>query len=162
MKKILFFLTFFLFLIFSGFSQKPINNQQELKLAFLPFSLEYDYFYVDVWASWCGPCIANLKFLNRLSSNPKFSSVKFVTLNIDKDIQKGIDFREKYIYDNNILNLRLGEEINPIFIEENKIKLIPRYIIFDRNRIILKDYCSGPSNPRLIEEINALTKLKKD
>ncbi|KAE8321332.1 thioredoxin-like protein [Aspergillus sergii] len=39
---------------------------------------------IDFWAEWCGPCRAISPFFEKLASDPQFSSIKFVKVNVDE------------------------------------------------------------------------------
>lgn len=43
---------------------------------------------VDLWASWCAPCIKNLPKFDSLSKQFKGKNVQFITLSIEKDTLK--------------------------------------------------------------------------
>lgn len=47
------------------------------------------FIYIDVWASWCGPCIAEIPYWNELVQKyKKDSRVVFLTISIDDDKSK--------------------------------------------------------------------------
>ena len=44
--------------------------------------------YLDLWASWCGPCLKEIPYLNRLSERFKDKKVAFVSISIDTNPEK--------------------------------------------------------------------------
>jgi thiol-disulfide isomerase/thioredoxin len=42
------------------------------------------YLVIDFWASWCGPCIANVPSLNELIRNYRGDSIGFVSISLDR------------------------------------------------------------------------------
>lgn len=46
------------------------------------------YVVVDFWGSWCGPCFENIPYLKKLAADMKGKAVEFVSIAIDKDINK--------------------------------------------------------------------------
>ena len=46
------------------------------------------YIYIDMWATWCGPCQKELPFLKKLEEKFKGRNIVFVGLSIDQDKAK--------------------------------------------------------------------------
>ena len=42
-------------------------------------SLKGKYVYIDVWATWCGPCIAQIPFLKELEKEYHGKNIEFVS-----------------------------------------------------------------------------------
>ena len=45
--------------------------------------LKGKYVYVDVWATWCGPCIAEIPSLKKLEKQYHGKNIQFVSLSVD-------------------------------------------------------------------------------
>ena len=59
---------------------------------------EIDFYILNFWASWCAPCIKEMKSFNELKKkNPK---IKVITLSQDADIEEAVDFFRKNNYNN--------------------------------------------------------------
>lgn len=43
------------------------------------------YVYIDIWATWCAPCIAELPQLEALQEQYKRSNIVFISISIDED-----------------------------------------------------------------------------
>lgn len=41
--------------------------------------------YIDLWATWCGPCIEEFPYLNELKEKYKNQNIAFITLSIDEN-----------------------------------------------------------------------------
>ena len=63
------------------------------------------FIYVDIWASWCGPCIANLKFLNRIPDSTFTKNVAILALNIDDNEENWKSNSKLFISNNKIINI---------------------------------------------------------
>ena len=45
------------------------------------------YVYIDVWATWCGPCCKEIPYLKELEKKMRKKKIVFVSLSCDKDLQ---------------------------------------------------------------------------
>ncbi len=52
-----------------------------------------NYFIINFWASWCAPCIKEMKSLNTLQE--KAPSLRVITISQDKNLNKAKDFFKK-------------------------------------------------------------------
>tara|TARA_R110001606_G_scaffold399236_1_gene582623 strand:- start:19578 stop:21008 length:1431 start_codon:yes stop_codon:yes gene_type:complete len=48
-------------------------------------SLKGQWVYVDIWATWCGPCIFEIPYLKKMKQNLKDYNVAFVGISVDKE-----------------------------------------------------------------------------
>ena len=54
--------------------------------------------FLNFWATWCPPCIAEMPGINDLYEEMKNENVEFVMLSFDREFEKAINFREKKGY----------------------------------------------------------------
>ncbi len=112
-------------------------------------------YYVDFWASWCQPCLAEIPESKILKSNPDFKNIGFVYISMDDNLTKWKKRAESLLLIDN--SYCMGSEIaNNIF----KITEIPRYMIFDNLGNILDDNAPRPSDPKVKELFSTLLKEK--
>ncbi|MND39948.1 Thiol:disulfide interchange protein TlpA [compost metagenome] len=48
-------------------------------------SFEGKYIYIDLWASWCKPCVAEIPALHQLETDYKDKNIVFVSISLDAD-----------------------------------------------------------------------------
>lgn len=61
--------------------------------------------FMNVWATWCAPCIEEMPTIQNLYKEVDKESVRFIMLSMDQDFEKAIAFRDKYGYDFEIYRL---------------------------------------------------------
>ena len=111
--------------------------------------------YVDVWATWCGPCIREIPSLKQLEADYHDKDIEFVSMSIDPqaDKEKWLNMvKEK---DLKGIQIFADNDWKSEFVQEYGIKGIPRFILIDKNGNILNADAPRPSDPAirtLIEE----------
>ncbi|MDZ7608876.1 MAG: TlpA disulfide reductase family protein [Cyclobacteriaceae bacterium] len=51
--------------------------------------------FMNIWATWCPPCIAEMPDIHDLYQEMKNEDIVFVMLSVDDDLQKAIRFVDK-------------------------------------------------------------------
>ena len=59
---------------------------------------QIEYYILNFWASWCAPCIKEMKSLNELKNN--LSEVKILSVSQDADLNDAKNFFNRNSYDN--------------------------------------------------------------
>lgn len=122
---------------------------------------EGKYIYIDVWATWCGPCRAEIPHLQKLEEHFKgVKTMAFVSISVDKqrDHSKWKDFVAK----NNLGGEQLfaDNDWNSEFVQEYKISGIPRFIIVGPDGKIVDANASRPSSPNTLSVLEELVGKK--
>ncbi|HLV14749.1 MAG TPA: TlpA disulfide reductase family protein [Xanthomarina sp.] len=126
--------------------------------------LKGKYTYIDVWATWCGPCKAEIPSLKALEKEYHGKNINFVSLSIDDDRSHGGSWdkaRESWkamIADKELSGIQLfaPEGWKTPFIRDYKINGIPRFILIDPNGNIVTPDAPRPSSEKLKELFNTL------
>lgn len=118
--------------------------------------LKGDYIYIDVWATWCGPCKAEIPFLKKVEQQYHGRNIEFVSISIDdkKDHGKW----KKMVADKELAGTQLFADNNweSKFIQDYMIKGIPRFILIDPSGAIVDSNAPRPSNGQLIKLFDEL------
>jgi len=110
-----------------------------------------DIFYiVNIWASWCVPCIAEHPLLMELS---KDQSIKLIGLNYRDNLDNALIFINKF-----------GNPYSQILIDSNGALGVefgaygvPETFLINKNKIIIKRFI-GPINEKILKEIKLIIK----
>lgn len=100
----------------------------------------------DLWASWCIPCINEFPFLEKTKVKFLNKNVVFIGIGLDKDNKekdwKNILLKSKISAKN---QFRVIESSNKLISTLYKIETIPRYLVFDKEGMLVNDHFSKPS-----------------
>lgn len=119
--------------------------------------LKGKYTYIDVWATWCGPCKAEIPALKELEKEYNGKNIQFVSLSIDDDKAHGGSWEKaRKNWKTMVSNKELGgiqliapEGWKSEFVRAYKISGIPRFILIDPNGNIVSPDAPRPSSSKL-------------
>lgn len=109
------------------------------------------FVYVDVWATWCGPCKAEIPHLKKVEKQYHHKNIVFVSISVDKENQK--EAWKTMIKDKNMGGVQLfaDKDWKSDFVQGYGINGIPRFILIDPKGNIVSSDAPRPSDPKLIE-----------
>jgi len=114
------------------------------------------YVYIDVWATWCGPCRAEIPSLKEVEEKYHGKNIEFVSISIDaaKDHEKWKGFvTEKQLGG---VQLFADKDWSSDFIKAYGVTGIPRFILIDPSGKIVKADAPRPSSPDLQKTLDSL------
>jgi len=119
--------------------------------------LKGKYVYIDVWATWCKPCLAEIPALKELEKELG-DNIHFVSISIDKEEKH--DAWKQMVIDKELKGVQLYADNNweSQFVQDYGINGIPRFIIIDPKGNVVKPDASRPSNPKTKELLLELIK----
>jgi len=114
-------------------------------------SLKGKYVYIDVWATWCGPCRQEIPSLQKVEAQYEGKNIAFVSISIDA--QKDHEKWKKMVEDKQLGGMQLfaDKDWNSAFVKSYAIDSIPRFIIIGPDGNIINADAPRPSDPKLID-----------
>jgi len=116
------------------------------------------YVYIDVWATWCGPCRQEIPFLQKVEEKYHGKNIEFVSLSIDtkKDYEKW----KKMVGDKKLGGVQIiaDNDWKSAFTQAYGVNSIPRFILIDPQGKVVEADAKRPSDPALQEQLDKLLK----
>lgn len=114
------------------------------------------YVYIDVWATWCVPCIYEIPFLKKVEKEFEGKNITFLSISADNLKDEG-KWR-KMIKEKDLHGVQLlaDKAIESQFLVDYYIYGIPRFILLDPEGNVVNYDAPRPSMPELTELLNTL------
>jgi thiol-disulfide isomerase/thioredoxin len=118
--------------------------------------LKGKFVYVDVWATWCGPCKYEIPSLKKVEKKYHDKNIAFVSMSIDR--KKDYDKWRKMVEEEELSGIQLfaPNDWNSDFVDDYGIMGIPRFILIDPEGNIVNANAPRPSSVKLIDLFNEL------
>ena len=112
--------------------------------------------YIDVWATWCGPCIREIPALKEVEKEFSSKNVAFVSTAIDRKSE--YETWRSMIEEKELGGIQLfaDNDWKSQFLADYGILGIPRFIILDTEGNIISADAPRPSDPKLTEMLEEL------
>ncbi|WP_432410736.1 TlpA family protein disulfide reductase [Rasiella sp. SM2506] len=126
--------------------------------------LKGKYVYVDVWATWCAPCKAEIPFLKELEAEMQDKDIAFVSMSIDDDRSHKGSWEQAHtdwkamVADKQLSGIQImaPKGWQSQFIQDYLISGIPRFILIDPSGNVVDPNAPRPSDPELKTMLAAL------
>ena len=108
------------------------------------------YVYVDIWATWCGPCVYEIPFLLELENKYHDKNIVFLSVSVDeeKDRQKWVDMVNKKNMDGiQLFASGWGSQISNDYLLS--VTGIPRFLLFDPDGNVIDLDADKPSSEKI-------------
>jgi thiol-disulfide isomerase/thioredoxin len=117
--------------------------------------LKGKYVYIDLWATWCGPCLREIPYFDTLQTLFECQNIAFVSIcqNDTKEWWKATVAKKE------LKGVQLFAEYDGSqFYEDYQVTGIPRYNLIDPLGKIVDSDAKRPSDKRLVAELESLVK----
>jgi thiol-disulfide isomerase/thioredoxin len=109
--------------------------------------------YIDIWATWCGPCLREIPYLEKLQEKyGDRDDIIFMSISIDEDKNAWTTMLKQ----KNMKGLQLyaDTQMHSKMVNDFLINGIPRFIIIDKAGKIWNATAPRPSSEEVIQEID--------
>lgn len=124
----------------------PDTSGKEISLS----DFKGKFVYVDVWATWCGPCLAEIPYLLKLEKDYHDKNIMFIGVSIDVE-----EKRQEWlnmIEEKNMLGIQLfADGWKTEITKDYAIFGIPRFMLFDTDGNVINADAPRPSSPEIRE-----------
>ena len=107
------------------------------------------YVLIDLWATWCKPCIEEMPYLKEIENTLNDENIEFIAISIDKDKVKW----QQYLSKNKMNGIQLiadkAEESSVM--KDYKLLNLPNYILIDDRGKIITVSAPKPSSGELLK-----------
>ncbi|WP_343642373.1 TlpA disulfide reductase family protein [Chryseobacterium sp.] len=109
--------------------------------------------YIDIWATWCGPCKREFSHLKALEKSFEDKDIVFVSISVDpdKDIEKWKNFVKKNQLGG--IQLHADKGFNSKITKEYQINAIPHFILIGKDGKIINSNAEPPSEEKKIKQV---------
>lgn len=121
------------------------------------------YLFVDIWATWCRPCLQQLPAMKELEEKYHGQNIEFVSISVDKDADK--EKWAKMVQDKGMSGIQLFAGKQTTFNSDYKISTIPKFLIIGKEGEIINenpprpmDYRTNQVNQELVTMLDNLLK----
>jgi thiol-disulfide isomerase/thioredoxin len=110
--------------------------------------------YVDVWATWCGPCKYEIPYLDTLETDYHGKNIVFISYSIDEDHAAWL----KFVPENKLQGVQIiGEKAwESALCKKYKIMGVPTFMLFDTEGKIVTVKMTRPSDKKTREKFDSL------
>jgi len=131
------------------FTAQDINGK-EFKLSDFKGKLVY----IDIWATWCGPCKDEIPHLKKIEKKYQGKDITFIKLSFDSNKKAW----EEFVNEHNAkgFSLHMKNDFQSELAKLYKIGSIPRFILVDKEGEIISTDAPRPSETAIENMINAL------
>jgi thiol-disulfide isomerase/thioredoxin len=117
-------------------------------------SFKGKFVYIDLWATWCKPCIAQIPYLKKLEEKYARKKIKFVSISTDNAQTAGswknaLSKWKNMVKNKSLTGVQLYAGKDNKFMIDYQVTGIPRFILIDPKGNIVSANAPRPSDPNL-------------
>lgn len=107
--------------------------------------------FLDFWATWCGPCVYESPFFEKLAKEFEGKDILFIPISTDNNRKDWLSFISAHKKE-----LPQYNSVDEKIYSEWAIHSIPRFILIDKDFNIIDAYASNPSQEETKELLKSL------
>ncbi len=111
--------------------------------------------YIDCWATWCGPCVKEIPFLEKhVEAFQSDSRIMFLSISMDENLdawRKKLD-KDQPQWPQMVVSREQNEQLSRAY----GITGIPRFIVINADGTIAETDAFRPSDPNFVQRLQAI------
>lgn len=111
------------------------------------------FVYIDIWATWCGPCLAEIPAFKDLVNRYKGKNITFVSISIDAESDKETWRQMIEEKETDWMQLFGEADWNSSFAKDYGVNAIPRFIFIDPDGKIVESNAPRPSQQKEVDKL---------
>jgi thiol-disulfide isomerase/thioredoxin len=130
-----------------------VDGKTALKLEDVLAQHKGKYVLVDLWASWCVPCLEEMPAWRDLQKKYPTDKVVFLSISLDSSVPAW-QSRISQLQGDSLNNYLLVHKDNAGLVRQLQINAIPRYLLYDKSGNIIHHDAPAPRDPELEKLLN--------
>ncbi len=127
---------------------------------------EGKYVFVNIWATWCSPCVVSTPKFARFNDQFDDSQVAFITISVDGTKQEWLEFVNREGIQKHSFWLgevttsnwySLTQEIHDLDGNETTLTTLPQYLLFSKSGELIKKDMSLSTQSGVLQALDSLT-----
>ena len=115
-------------------------------------SLKGKYVVLDFWASWCGQCMYEAPYMEKLETVFKGKNIEFVSISCDEQIPSWKNAIVRHHMDG-----RLQWHVSDLAVlRALKVARVPRFVLLDKEGRVIDPDLTRPSDPEMVGYLRSL------
>lgn len=111
------------------------------------------FVYIDVWATWCSPCLAEIPAFKELVNRYKGKNITFVSISIDNESDKETWRQMIEEKETDWMQLFADADWSSSFAKDYGVNSIPRFIFIDPDGKIVESNAPRPSQQKAVDKL---------
>jgi thiol-disulfide isomerase/thioredoxin len=99
------------------------------------------WIYIDIWATWCSPCVAEIPMLKELEHSMRGQNIVFMSISVDQTQEPW----KNMVVEKELQGVQLWAGQNEVIKDFYKVSGIPRFMIIDPQGNIYESSADRPS-----------------
>lgn len=114
--------------------------------------LKGNYIFLEIWSISCVPCLRQMPYFDELSRKYKEQPIRFISICVENNIP----LWKKFLKQKKINGTHWITPILSPFLRENGFMAVPRFVLLDKEGLILWSKAKQPSDPELKKDLDQL------
>jgi thiol-disulfide isomerase/thioredoxin len=121
------------------------DGETKLKLEDILAQYKGKYVLVDLWASWCVPCIEEMPALDALRKKYSEDKIAFLNISVDRHVPSWHK-RLYQLHSDSLTNYLLLNQDNSALAKQIRLTSIPRFLLYDQEGKLIDADAPAPSD----------------